>query len=88
MNSSTQQDHVGRAIAWLLLGVTGGLGLDLCAKEILRTYSLSEFILAERVCCPFLHFELILKPYNRGVALKIAGNDEVKLFLKNMIGSE
>jgi len=41
----SQQDHVGRAIAWLLLGVTGGLGLDLCAKEILRTYSLQEFVL-------------------------------------------
>lgn len=49
MNSSTQQDHVGRAIAWLLLGVAGGLGLDLCAKEILRSYSLSEFILARSV---------------------------------------
>ncbi len=46
MNPSTQQDHVGHAIAWLLLGVAGGLGLDLCAKEILRSYSLSEFILA------------------------------------------
>ena len=46
MSRSPQPDHVGRAIAWLLLGVTGGLGLDLCAKEILRTYSLSEFVLA------------------------------------------
>lgn len=41
-----QSDHVGRAISWLLLGVTGGLCLDLCAKEILRTYPLVEFILA------------------------------------------
>ena len=39
-------DHVGRSIAWLMLGVTGGLGLDLFAKEILSTYSLPEFILA------------------------------------------
>ncbi len=28
-----------------MLGVTGGLCLDLCAKEILQTYSLSEFVL-------------------------------------------
>ncbi len=32
-------------MAWLLLGVTGGLGLDLCAKELLQTYSLEEFVL-------------------------------------------
>ena len=44
MTRSSQQDHVGRAIAWLMLGVTGGLGLDLCAKEILQTYSLQEFV--------------------------------------------
>ena len=46
---NSQQDHVGRAIAWLLLGVFGGLGLDLCAKEILRTYSLHEFVLVRSV---------------------------------------
>lgn len=44
-NDSIQQDHVGRAIAWLLFGVSGGLALDLCAKELLRTYSLQEFVL-------------------------------------------
>jgi len=46
---SSQQDHLGRAIAWLLLGVTGGLGLDLCAKELLRTYSLQEFVLMRSI---------------------------------------
>ncbi len=45
MPGSSQLDHVGKAIAWLMMGVTGGLGLDLCAKEILRTYSLQEFVL-------------------------------------------
>jgi len=44
-----QHDHVGRAIAWMLLGVTGGLALDLCAKELLRTYSLQEFVLMRSV---------------------------------------
>ncbi len=41
----SHKDHVGNAIAWLLLGVVGGLFLDLCAKEILRTYSLLQFVL-------------------------------------------
>jgi drug/metabolite transporter (DMT)-like permease len=44
-----QQDHVQRAIAWLLVGVTGGLGLDLCAKELLQTYSLQEFVLMRSI---------------------------------------
>lgn len=42
---ATQTDHVGRSIAWVIFGVMGGLGLDLCAKQILHTYSLIEFIL-------------------------------------------
>ena len=49
MTESSRQDHLGRAISWLLLGVTGGLGLDLCAKEILRTYSLHEFVLIRSI---------------------------------------
>ena len=38
-------DHVGKAVAWLMLGIVGGLLLDLCAKELLRTYSLLQFVL-------------------------------------------
>ena len=38
-------EDVARAAAWLLLGVLGGLGLDLCAKELLETYSLVQFVL-------------------------------------------
>ena len=38
-------DNVTRAAGWLLLGVLGGLGLDLCAKELLESYSLVQFIL-------------------------------------------
>ena len=38
------KDETGKAIAFLLVGVTGGLGLDLCAKEILRSYSLEQFV--------------------------------------------
>lgn len=44
MSSITPQDSNGKAIAYLLLGVTGGLGLDLCAKAILASYSLEQFV--------------------------------------------
>lgn len=49
MTQIVKPDHVGRAIAWLLFGVSGGVGLDLCAKEILQTYSLSEFVLIRSI---------------------------------------
>jgi len=38
-------DNVPKAAVWLLLGVAGGLGLDLCAKQILETYPLVQFVL-------------------------------------------
>lgn len=40
----SSDDRVNKAIAWLMLGVVGGLMLDLFAKELLRTYSLQQFI--------------------------------------------
>ncbi len=39
-----QETHVGKAILFLLLGVAAGLGLDLCAKELLASYSLEQFV--------------------------------------------
>ena len=44
MTHVAHDDSVGKAAAWLLLGVAGGLGLDLCAKELLQSYSLNQFI--------------------------------------------
>lgn len=41
----SSDNHVARAVAWIMLGVAGGLSLDLFAKELLRTYSLQQFIL-------------------------------------------
>ena len=38
-------DHVGKAVTWIMLGIVGGLSLDLFAKELLRTYSLQQFVL-------------------------------------------
>jgi drug/metabolite transporter (DMT)-like permease len=40
----TRNAPVGGAIALILLGVMGGLGLDLCAKAILETYPLEQFV--------------------------------------------
>lgn len=45
MIQNYQEEHVGKAVAWLMFGVVGGLLLDLMAKEILRTYSLPQFVL-------------------------------------------
>ena len=41
----TGDEQLVRAALWILLGVTAGLGLDLCAKAILETYSLTQFVL-------------------------------------------
>ncbi len=40
----SMDDANGRAIAFLLLGVAGGLGLDLCAKGLLERYPLEQFV--------------------------------------------
>lgn len=45
MVHEVSEDSTGRAIAYLLVGVVGGLGLDLCAKGLLATYALPQFVL-------------------------------------------
>jgi drug/metabolite transporter (DMT)-like permease len=45
MTHLSEQENVLRAAAWLVLGVAGGLGLDLCAKQILQAYPLVQFVL-------------------------------------------
>lgn len=45
MSHAKDQESVRGAASWLLLGVVAGLCLDLCAKELLRTYSLVQFVL-------------------------------------------
>ena len=44
MVQETHKDSVAAAIGLLLMGVTAGLGLDLCAKAILETYPLEQFV--------------------------------------------
>lgn len=45
MTSSIEHENILRAAAWMMFGVSSGLALDLCAKEILETYSLNQFVL-------------------------------------------
>ena len=42
-------DATGKAISYLLVGVAGGLGLDLCAKGLLTDYSLEQFVFLRSV---------------------------------------
>ena len=44
MSYQPPSDSTGKAISYLLLGVAGGLGLDLCAKALLADYSLQQFV--------------------------------------------
>ncbi|MDX1515433.1 MAG: DMT family transporter [Woeseiaceae bacterium] len=44
MVQESRVESVGPAIGWLLFGIAGGLGLDLCAKELLETYPLEQFV--------------------------------------------
>jgi drug/metabolite transporter (DMT)-like permease len=49
MSQQPAIDSTGTAIAFLLLGVAGGLGLDLCAKALLSDYSLEQFVFLRSV---------------------------------------
>ncbi len=48
MDTNTH-DQTRVAAAWLVLGVGAGLGLDLCAKQLLMSYSLNQFVLLRSV---------------------------------------
>ncbi len=49
MHTEANPTTTRRAIAFLMFGVSAGLGLDLCAKALLETHSLSQFILVRSV---------------------------------------
>ena len=44
MTQQPRDESAGKAVALLLLGMSGGLGLDLCAKGLLDTYPLRQFV--------------------------------------------
>lgn len=39
-----RHDSIGTAVAYFLFGVAGGLGMGLCGKQLLATYSLQQFV--------------------------------------------
>ncbi|NIL94808.1 MAG: EamA family transporter [Woeseiaceae bacterium] len=44
MVHEVRHDSAGAAVGFMLVGVLGGLGLDLCAKGLLTDYSLEQFV--------------------------------------------
>jgi drug/metabolite transporter (DMT)-like permease len=69
MTTAITQDSTSKAIAFLLLGVTGGLGLDICAKAILATYSLQQFVFL-RSLIGVIIFLLLAKQFGGADSLK------------------
>jgi drug/metabolite transporter (DMT)-like permease len=49
MNTDSRRESTGSAVAFLLLGVAGGLGLDLCAKALLVNFALEQFVFLRSV---------------------------------------
>ena len=44
MVHDVRHDSTAGAVGFMLVGVLGGLGLDMCAKALLETYSLEQFV--------------------------------------------
>jgi hypothetical protein len=40
-----------------------------------------EFVRLERLCCPFIRFEVIAEPNDGPVTLRLLGSDEIKRFI-------
>ena len=56
------------------------------AAEAGMILSVAEFISLERLCCPFLKFELEVAGSNRPLWLRMTGREGVKEFLKAELG--
>jgi drug/metabolite transporter (DMT)-like permease len=59
MSQQPAIDSSGTAIAYLLVGVAGGLGLDLCAKALLAVYSLEQFVFLRSVFGLLIFFAMM-----------------------------
>lgn len=66
MRHEPMPSTTGKAIAFLLFGVAAGLCLDLCAKALLETYSLNQFVLVRSLIGLVLF--LLLAPRFGGLA--------------------
>jgi drug/metabolite transporter (DMT)-like permease len=68
MVHEVRQEATGAAVGFMLLGVLGGLGLDLCAKALLANYSLEQFVFLRSIIGVSI-FLLIGKQYGGFKAL-------------------
>ena len=59
------------------------LSLDAQAQTVLE---LAEFATLERLCCPFLTFNLELQPDQMGSRLSLTGPDGTASFLRHELG--
>ena len=59
MSQHPENDSTGTAIAYLLLGITGGLALDICAKALLADYSLSQFVFLRSIFGLLIFFAMM-----------------------------
>lgn len=54
--------------------------------ERLTVLLVSEFIVRERLCCPFLTFELIVEPDDGPLWMRLRGREGIKDFIKAELG--
>lgn len=69
MANQTAHEATGKAIAYLMVGIAGGLGLDLCAKGLLASYSLEQFVFL-RSLIGLLIFLLLARQFGGAASLK------------------
>ncbi len=62
----------------------GGYALQYPCEKI-WVEKLTNFILQERVCCPFFTFELVFEPAQGPLWLRLYGGEGVKDLLKNQL---
>jgi hypothetical protein len=50
--------------------------------------AVAEFITLERLCCPFLQFELVLEAEGKALWLRLHGREGVKAFIQMEFGTD
>ncbi len=88
--SATEQEERGQDLDRLLADaedvteLADGYALKFPNRDAWITQAV-EMIIAERKCCPFFGFTLVLDPNNGPVWLHIVGSNEVKAFIRAQV---